>query len=180
MDTKHTMVPFGLLGLALALAACDAPMLKTSVRTQGAQVVADDAIEAGRYLVAVGGCNDCHTPGYVQGGGKTPESDRLKGSVTGWQGPWGTTYAHNLRLTTASLTEDEWVEMLSTRDALPIMPWPSVRALHEADKRAIYRYVRSLPGDAGAPAPSALPPGQMPTTPYEDLNLKMPGAPPPT
>ena len=164
----------------LALTACDGLEVKTSVRGEGAQVVADSAIDAGRYLVVVGGCNDCHTPGYIQSGGKTPEAEWLTGGRTGYNGPWGTTYAHNLRLTTASMTEDAWVEMLSTRKALPIMPWPSVNAMHEADKRAIYRYIRSLPGEPGTPAPTALPPGQTPTTPYEDLNLKMPaGAPAP-
>ena len=28
-------------------------------------VIADDAqIARGKYLVTIGGCNDCHTPGY--------------------------------------------------------------------------------------------------------------------
>ena len=174
---KNMMVAAG----ALALAACDSARVETSERAEGPQVVADDAVAAGRYLVTVGGCNDCHTPGYAQGGGKTPESEWLKGGRVGYNGPWGTTYAHNLRLTAASMTEDDWVAMLSTRDALPIMPWPSVRAMHDADKRAVYRYIRSLPGDPGTPAPMALPPGQPPSTPYEDLNVKTPaGAPPPT
>lgn len=163
----------------LALAACDMAEVKTSVRAEGAQVVADDPIAAGRYLVVVGGCNDCHTPGYIESGGQTPEAEWLKGGRIGYNGPWGTTYAHNLRLTTANMTEDEWVEMLATRQALPIMPWPSVNAMHEADRRAIYRFIRSLPGEPGEPAPTALPPGETPTTPYEDLTTKTPGAPVP-
>lgn len=164
-----------LAGLSL-LAACDSTQVKTSARAQSPQVVADSAVDAGRYLVRVGGCNDCHTPGYIESGGKTPEEEWLKGGRTGYYGPWGTTYAHNLRLTTANMTEDAWVEMLGSRDALPIMPWPSVNAMHEADKRAIYRYIRSLTGDPGALAPSALPPGQTPETPYEDLRTITPGA----
>jgi len=162
-------------GLAV-LAACDRAEVKTPVRGEGPQVVADSAVDAGRYLVRVGGCNDCHTPGYIESGGRTAEAEWLKGGRIGYRGPWGTTYAHNLRLTTANMTEDAWVEMLDSRDALPIMPWPSVNAMHETDKRAIYRYIRSLPGDPGAAAPAALPPGQTPTTPYEDLRTITPGA----
>lgn len=158
----------------LALAGCGQADAGATGPTSPRVVAATD-IEAGRYLVRVGGCNDCHTSGYIASGGKTPEAEWLRGNNHGFFGPWGTTYAHNLRLTTANMTEDAWVEMLGTRDALPIMPWPSVKAMHEADKRAIYRYIRSLPGDAGAPAPTALPPGQTPTTPYEDLTTRTPG-----
>ena len=146
----------------------------------GPRVVATSDIEAGRYLVRIAGCNDCHTPGYIQSGGRMPEAEWLKGNNHGFLGPWGTTYAANLRLTTVALTEDAWVEMLNTRTARPIMPWSSVAALDDADKRAIYRYIRSLPGDPGEPAPDALPPGEVPTTTsYEDLNIRMPGGAPP-
>src|SRR5262245_16886733 len=54
-------------------------------------------IRRGRYVVKVAGCNDCHTPGYAQSGGKIPESQWLIGDRLGWQGPWGTTYPVNLR-----------------------------------------------------------------------------------
>ena len=168
---KRIWVAAGLL----ILGSCDVAEVKTAVRAEGPQVVADSAVEAGRYLVKVGGCNDCHTPGYIQSGGQTSEADWLKGNNHGYFGPWGTTYAQNLRLTTANMSEDAWVEMLNTREALPIMPWPSVRALHDADKRAIYRYIRSLPGEPGVAAPTALPPGQTPTTPHEDLTTRTPG-----
>ncbi len=120
MRPKTTVVALGLLALAGCGQADDGATVPTSPR-----VVAAGEIEAGRYLVRVGGCNDCHTSGYIASGGKTPEAEWLRGNNHGFFGPWGTTYAHNLRLTTANLTEDAWVEMLSTRDALPIMPWPS-------------------------------------------------------
>ena len=51
-----------------------------------------------RYLITIAGCNDCHTPNYPQSGGKTPEKEWLTGDALGWRGPWGTTYAPNLRL----------------------------------------------------------------------------------
>lgn len=153
---------------AVALGACRQPEVKISAATDQPHVAAASDIEAGRYLVLTGGCNDCHTPGYPQRGGRIPESDWLKGSGTGFYGPWGTSYPQNLRRTVAGMSEDDWVEVLNSREALPPMPWPSVRAMAEADKRAVYRYIKSLPLD-GDPAPAALPPGQVPTTPYENM-----------
>lgn len=132
----------------------------------GPHVVAATDIEAGRYIVLVGGCNDCHTPAYARTGGtEPPESEWLKGSTEGHTGPWGTSYGKNLRLTVAGMTEDEWVEKLATGSSLPPMPWPSVKAMSEADKRAVYRYIKALPGDAGEPAPAPLPPGVAPPGP---------------
>ena len=51
-----------------------------------------------RYVIKIAGCNDCHTTGYAEAAGKIPEKDWLKGDSMGWRGPWGTTYASNLRL----------------------------------------------------------------------------------
>ena len=128
----------------------------------------DDAVAAGRYLVVIGGCNDCHTDGYLPSNGAVPESEWLKGSTVGFSGPWGTTYPSNLRLAASRMTEDQWVQMLGTRTSMPPMPWPSVSAMRENDRRAIYRYIRSL-GEPGAPAPANLPPGQEPVTPWIDF-----------
>lgn len=59
---------------------------------------AKGSIERGRYLAKIGGCNDCHTPGYGLSGGQVPEAQWLVGDQLGWNGPWGTTYPSNLRL----------------------------------------------------------------------------------
>jgi mono/diheme cytochrome c family protein len=67
------------------------------------------ALERGRYLVGIGGCNDCHTPGYAESAGNVPDAERLTGSPVGFQGPWGTTYPANLRLVVQTLTEAEWL-----------------------------------------------------------------------
>ena len=64
-----------------------------------------DDIRHGRYLIQTTGCNDCHTPGYMQKDGQVPESEWLTGDAMGWQGPWGTTYPANLRLLAHSITE---------------------------------------------------------------------------
>src|SRR5690606_30033952 len=73
--------------------------------------VAEDAnspIDRGRYLVAVGGCNDCHTPGFAESNGNVPEVDQLLGSDIGYSGPWGVSYAGNLRLAAAMMSPEQW------------------------------------------------------------------------
>ena len=147
------------IGTTLLIAACQQPAAPPTQGTTGPRVIAATDIESGRYVAMIGGCNDCHTPLYAQTGGAQPaEAEWLKGSTEGHTGPWGTTFGKNLRLTVAGMTEDQWVELLETGTSLPPMPWPSVRALSETDKRALYRYIKSLPGEAGPPAPTALPP----------------------
>lgn len=134
-------------------------------------VVAGSDVEAGRYLVIVGGCNDCHTAGYLQTEGNVPEADWLTGSPLGWRGPWGTTYPANLRLTAQTLTEDAFVTVLHTRKTLPPMPWMNTAVMSETDARAIHRYLRAL-GPKGEAMPAPVPPDQEPQTPYIDLNPK--------
>ena len=113
----------------------------------------------GRYLVRIAGCNDCHTAGFAMSQGATPEKDWLAGDALGWQGPWGTTYASNLRTFFQTVDDKAWIEMARKRDFRPPMPTPSLRAMTDDDLRAIARYVRSL-GPAGGPAPAYVPPGQ--------------------
>jgi mono/diheme cytochrome c family protein len=38
-----------------------------AVRSLHSAYAADPAVERGRYLVAIGACNSCHTPGYLRG-----------------------------------------------------------------------------------------------------------------
>ena len=121
-------------------------------------------INRGRYLIKIGGCNDCHTPGYGPTGGKVPEEQWLTGDILGFQGPWGTTYATNLRLYFQDMTEAEWLKKGRTLSTRPPMPWFNVQAMSTRDLRAMYRYVRSL-GPAGKPAPDYLPPDKAPTGP---------------
>ena len=129
-------------------------------------------IERGRYLVIVAGCNDCHTDGYLMNDGDVPEDLWLLGSPVGWRGPWGTTYPPNLRLTV--LTEDQWVEQIHTRTALPPMPWMNLNQLAESDARVLFRYIASL-GPAGEAMPVPLPSDVEPTTPYLSLMPVVPG-----
>jgi mono/diheme cytochrome c family protein len=125
----------------------------------------DPLVKRGRYLVQVGGCNDCHTPAYPEKGGKVPEAQWLTGDALGWHGPWGTTYATNLRLYLQDLTEEQWVKKARSLQARPPMPWFNVQAMTTSDLRALYRYIRHL-GPAGKPAPAYLPPEKTPPQPY--------------
>ena len=122
-------------------------------------------IERGRYLVKVAGCNDCHTAGYAEKGGKVPEAQWLLGDKLGWRGPWGTTYAVNLRLYMAPMSQDQWVHVAKNMQARPPMPWFALHDMTDQDLRAIHAYVKSL-GAAGEPAPAYVPPNKKPKGPY--------------
>ena len=151
--------------LALASATAAAQAVKQQAR--------DAAVERGRYLVKIGGCNDCHTAHYPQKAGKIPEAEWLTGSDEGFHGPWGTTYPANLRLIVNGMGEADWVTH-ARKPTRPPMPWFNLRDMTDQDLRAIYRFVRSL-GPVGKPAPAYVPPGQKPSTPYIDFG---PSAPP--
>jgi mono/diheme cytochrome c family protein len=122
-------------------------------------------IARGKYLVEITGCNDCHTAGYAESGGKTPEADWLKGDALGYRGPWGTTYPTNLRISMGKLTEAQWMKYAKSLMTRPPMPWFNVRAMNDADLRSIYVYVKQL-GTSGQQAPAFLPPGQTPKGPF--------------
>ena len=155
--------------LAVILTACSnldsTDSGATSAEAGPPHVAAASDIEAGRYLVIIGGCNDCHTDGFLATGGDVPEEAWLLGSPIGWRGPWGTSYAKNLRLTAGNLTEDAFVGLLHSGGGLPPMPWMNLAQVSDADARAIYRYVRFL-GSAGEMMPAPVPPDQEPATPY--------------
>jgi mono/diheme cytochrome c family protein len=127
----------------------------------------DRGVERGRYLSIIGGCNDCHTPGYLEKSGAVPESLWLSGSPVGFQGPWGTTYPSNLRLVAASMSEAQWLTHARAARRPP-MPWFNIRTMSDADLSAIYEYLRSL-GGGGEPAPAYAPPGEHVATPYIDF-----------
>jgi cytochrome c553 len=114
MKTTHKLILIGLAALplgALVVASTGAPKKTQRGQTQ---------VERGKYLVAFGGCNDCHTPFKM--GPKGPEPDMARflsghpddaklppppklapgpwvavttGS-TAWSGPWGISYSANL------------------------------------------------------------------------------------
>ena len=152
--------------LSLSLAAASLAMCSTALAQ-------DATIERGRYLVQIGGCNDCHTAGYAPMEGNVPESEWLKGDAVGWRGPWGTTYAVNLRIRMSEMSEDEWVEYGKTFKTRPPMPWFNIHAMSEVDLRSLHKYITSFE-DKGEPAPEFVPPEQEPQGPV----IQFPDAPP--
>ena len=62
-------------------------------------------------------------------------------------------------------TADQFVEVVRKRNDRPPMPWASLHAMSDADLKAIYAYIRSLPV-SGAATPDFVPPGVEPKTPY--------------
>lgn len=156
-------------GLAAIVTAGDDHMHTTASMPM---VQAGNAIEAGRYLVVIGGCNDCHTANWAKTDGMLPEAEWLTGVPLGWRGPWGTSYASNLRLLVNDMSEDAWVAMVHSRTGRPPMPWTNLKKISESDARSLYRFIRSL-GVAGDRMPVAVEPGTEPQTPYllmEPLN----------
>lgn len=80
-------------------------------------------VKRGEYLVAIGHCNDCHSPKTITANGPVPDPKRLlsghsasaklpqapdgiigpakwgglfNNDLTAWSGPWGTSFAANL------------------------------------------------------------------------------------
>ena len=128
-------------------------------------VTGGSQLATGAYLVTIGGCNDCHTEDWNRTPGQIPPAQRLTGSHVGWHGPWGTSYAINLRLLVSQLTQDQWLAYIAAMHPKPPMPWFNMQAMSPADLTAMYVYIHSL-GPAGTPTPVDLPPGQTPTGPY--------------
>ena len=106
--------------------------------------------------------------------GDVPRSEWLTGWAVGFRGPWGTTYARNLRLTVQRMSEDEWVRLLGRSEMAPPMPWFNLHRMSERDRRAIYRFIESL-GAPGDSVPANVPPGEEPTTPYIPFTPREPG-----
>ena len=111
-------------------------------------------IERGKYLVTLGGCMDCHNPGYFFG--KPDMSRYLGGSEVGFEIP-GMGIFHGPNLTPDKETglgnwsTEDIVRAIQTgarpdgRELAPIMPWRAFAQLTKADATAIAEYLKSLP-----------------------------------
>jgi len=142
-----------LLMIILVFTACAPPVDEATI------------IERGRYLVKISGCNDCHTEGFMESGGKIPEQEWLKGSRRGWYNESGTTYATNLRLLINQISERKWIKKARTMRTKAPMAWYRLMEITDNDLSAMYRYIYAL-GPAGEPAPPSLPAGVTPPEPY--------------
>jgi mono/diheme cytochrome c family protein len=133
---------------------------------------ADSKVERGKYLVTIGSCTDCHTPGHFLG--KPDTARHLGGSEVGFEIPEvGTFYGPNLTPDKAtglgSWSERDIVTAIRTgkrpdgRTLAPIMPWVALADLTDSDAEAIAAYLKSLPPVSNkVPGPFA--PGEAPTS----------------
>jgi mono/diheme cytochrome c family protein len=132
-------------------------------------------VERGQYLVTVGGCTDCHTPGFaIPGQGVFVGRNLTPDPETGL-GKW---------------TNEQIVTALTTgvrpdgRVLAPIMPWRAFSHLTPSDAQAIAAYLKSLPPVrhevAGPFGPKESPTVFVMTVLPGDVYFKLPqpGAPP--
>jgi mono/diheme cytochrome c family protein len=116
---------------------------------------AEDAqLARGQYLVTLGSCTDCHTPGHLLG---KPDMTRfLGGSDVGFAIPGlGTFVGRNLtpdkETGLGSWTREQVATAFTTgvrpdgRVLAPVMPWAAFSQLTKADALAIAAYLQSLP-----------------------------------
>ncbi|HXP04145.1 MAG TPA: c-type cytochrome [Stellaceae bacterium] len=118
-------------------------------------VWADDGpVERGKYLANLGGCLDCHTPGYFFG--KPDMTLYLGGSDVGFQvGDLGVFVGPNLTPDKETGLGDWTPEQIATalttgvrpdgRILAPIMPWRALANMTKSDVLALVAYLRSLP-----------------------------------
>lgn len=111
--------------LIVATVAIGSLIISTAVTEQKDAKLSAEAAR-GKYVVQIAGCNDCHTPGYTSSAGKVDEKLWLTGDQLGWRGPWGTTYASNLRLTVKDMSADQFVKYARS-EFRPPMPWFNLR-----------------------------------------------------
>jgi mono/diheme cytochrome c family protein len=145
-----------------------AGLVGLNARAEGDKPLSAAEHDRARFLTIIGGCNDCHTPGFADKEGQVPEADWFTGDVLGWHGAWGTTYPINLRIYMSALSEDQWIEAAGTIKPRPPMPWWALREMSDDDLRIIYRFITSLK-PKGEPAPAFIPPDQQPSPPYMEF-----------
>src|SRR5271155_465548 len=115
---------------------------------------AETPIERGKYLVTLGGCGDCHTPGYFLG---HPDMKRvLGGSDVGFAIPGlgvfvGPNLTSDKETGLGNWTTAQIVTALTSgklpdgRMLAPSMPWREYANMTAADAQAIAVFLQSLP-----------------------------------
>lgn len=91
-------------------------------------------------------------------------------TFTAWAGPWGISYTKNLtpdkETGLGSWTAQQFVDTIKNgreqghgRQLLPPMPWPAYRNMSDADLRAIFAYLQTIPAVKNkVPEPVIAPP----------------------
>jgi mono/diheme cytochrome c family protein len=115
---------------------------------------ASPQVERGKYLVEIGGCGDCHTPGYFLGHPDTTKY--LGGSDVGFAIPGhgvfvGPNLTPDKETGLGTWTEEQIVTAFTTgerpdgRILVPSMPWRGYAHLTKSDAMAIAAFLKSLP-----------------------------------
>jgi mono/diheme cytochrome c family protein len=154
------------LASALFLAAASLAM---PVRAYAAD---SHEIARGKYLVTVGSCTDCHTPGSFFG--KPDMSKYLGGSDVGFAIPHlGVFVGPNLTPDKATglgnWTATQIIDAITKgqtpqgRMLAPVMPWHGYAALTKSDALAIAAYLKSLP-PVSHQVPGPFGPNETPTS----------------
>nr|CAD6437586.1 cytochrome c [Rhizobium sp. Q54] len=111
-------------------------------------------IARGEYLVNLGNCEHCHTPGHFLG--QRDNTKKLAGSDVGFSIPkHGTVVGPNItphkETGIGDWTRAEIIHALRTgerpdgRLLSPVMPWPDLAKLTKQDLEAIAAYLQSVP-----------------------------------
>jgi mono/diheme cytochrome c family protein len=136
------------LGMTIVAALAAAAPLPSPALADEAQVT------RGRYLVTITGCSDCHTPGALLG---SPDMKRyLGGSDVGFAIPGaGVFVGQNLtpdkETGLGKWTDGQIIAAFRTgktpegRKLSPVMPYPALSHLSDADAQAIVAFLKSLP-----------------------------------
>ena len=150
-----TMLAYG-MGFVMVVSAAFALVfiLVLSGGLWRAEATGREQISRGKYLVNLGLCTDCHTPGYFFG---KPDMTRfLGGSEVGFEIP-GLGVFHGPNLTPDNETglgrwsTEEIIVAFQTgtrpdgRILAPIMPWHAFGQLTKEDAMAIAAFLKSLP-----------------------------------
>lgn len=97
--------------------------------------------EYGEYLTRTFGCTICHGGEFA--GGAAPGGEEIFGSNLTPGGPL------------AHWNEELFLDMVRTRES-EHMPWRGLRAMHEEEQRAVWRFLKALPARASVvPAAAA-------------------------
>jgi uncharacterized protein YjiS (DUF1127 family)/mono/diheme cytochrome c family protein len=165
-DAEPRRSPDRRLALAAVIAVLACVIASRAVLAQEAQV------KRGQYLVTLGGCTDCHTPGYFFG---KPDMARfLGGSEVGFEIP-GLGVFHGPNLTPdretglGTWSTQEIANAITKgqrpdgRILAPIMPWHAFANLTGDDVGAIVAFLKSLsPVSNKVPGPFG--PNERPTS----------------
>jgi cytochrome c553 len=118
---QHARHVWPAIASTLLISACSGqPAPNPTPEKTVAATPAMSPVERGKYIVAAGGCNDCHTPMKMGPNGPEPDMSRMlsghpadlkitkapkldmpwmaaaSATFTAWAGPWGISYSANL------------------------------------------------------------------------------------